>query len=126
MFPGTKTDDLTGQQAVKAEVRTIIASRTYEEWTAIFAELDLCVEPVLGIDEMVEHAQTQARQMIVDVPKADGSVQRQIGSPFKFSQSQPIYKHVGAALGQHTQEVLTELGYSDGQVEQLRMAGVFG
>lgn len=123
---GLKTDDLAGQQAVKAEIKTVIASRTYQEWTAIFAKLDLCVEPVLGIDEMVKHPQTQARQMIVDVPKADSSVQHQVGSPFKFSQSQPIYKHVGAALGQHTQEVLTELGYSDGQVEQLRMAGVLG
>jgi len=123
---GWRTDDLAGQQKLKAEVKKVIAGRTFEEWRSIFAALDVCVEPVLTIAEMVDHPQTQARQMIVDVPQAGGATQRQVGSPFKFSKSQPTYKHTGTELGQHTPAVLAELGYSQAKIEQLEAAGVFG
>jgi len=118
--------DLDKQQAVKAEIKKAIASRTFEDWLAVFAEIDVCVEPVLTASEMVEHPQTKARQMIVDVPKPDGTTQRQVGSPLKFSKSQPVYKHIGAALGQHTDEVLAEIGYSKAKIGQLQATGVFG
>jgi len=118
--------DLDKQRMVKAEIKQTIASRTFEDWLAVFAEIDVCVEPVLTAAEMVEHPQTKARQMIVEVPKPDGTTQLQVGSPFKFSKGQPTYKYIGAALGQHTAEVLAEIGYSKTKIEQLRAAGVFG
>ncbi len=123
---GFKIDDLETQKILKSQIQKVIGSRTFEEWVSVFAQVDVCVEPVLNVSEMVEHPQTQARQMIVDVPKPDGSTQPQVGSPFKFSKSQPVYKHVGSALGRHTDEVITEAGYSAEEIEQLRAAGVFG
>lgn len=126
MEDGLKTDDLDRQQRVKAAIRQAIVGRTFAEWVSLFATLDVCVEPVLTIAEMVDHPQTQARRMIVDVPKADGAMQRQVAAPWKFSQCAPVYKHIGAALGEHTQEVLIELGYSDDKIEALRAAGTFG
>lgn len=123
---GLKTNDLPCQQFVKAEAQKTIAARPFEEWRTIFAALDVCVEPVLTITEMVDHPQTQARQMIVGVPGNRGARQRQVGSPFKFSKNQPFYKHTGADLGQHTGEVLAELGYSQEKIEELSAAGVFG
>jgi len=118
--------DLAGQQALKADIQETIASRTLEEWLPIFAGRDVCVEPVLAVEEMIEHPQTQARQMIVGVPKPDGSQQPQIACPYKFSRSQASYKHTGVTLGAHTEEVLAEVGYSAEEIEALRAAGVFG
>ena len=118
--------DLETQKALQADIQKIIASRTLDEWLDRFAKVDVCVEPVLTVEEMIEHPQTQARQMIVETPKQDGSGQRQVGSPYKFSRSRPTYKHTGAALGAHTDEVLAEAGYSAEEVEALRAAGVFG
>jgi crotonobetainyl-CoA:carnitine CoA-transferase CaiB-like acyl-CoA transferase len=123
---GLKMDDLPRQQVVKVEIQKTMASRAFAEWVAIFAALDLCVEPVLTISEMINHPQTQARQMIVDLPKNNGDLQQQVGSPFKFSRSRPIYKHIGAELGQHTHEVLAELGYSKERIAELAIAGLFG
>lgn len=116
---------LETQQRVKGELQTIMASRSLEEWLAIFAKVDVCVEPVLTTSEMIDHPQTQARRLIVEVPGEDGAGQRQVASPFKFSATPPVYKHTGPALGQHTREVLEEIGYTGEEISQLQAAGLF-
>ncbi|MFQ5612451.1 MAG: CaiB/BaiF CoA transferase family protein [Anaerolineae bacterium] len=118
--------DLDVQRALKAEVQATIAGRSLAEWLEVFAAVDVCVEPVLTVEEMLDHPQTRARGMVVDVSRPDGTAQRQIGSPYKFSRSQPDYKHIGAAVGAHTDEALGEVGYSSEEIEALRAAGVFG
>ena len=114
------------QREVKAEVRRVIAARPLAEWTARFAERDVCVEPVLTVEEALAHPQTRARGLVVSVPKPEGGVQRQIGSPFKFSRAQAEYRHTGPPLGMHTEAVLAEAGYTPSEIEQLRAAGIFG
>lgn len=126
MIEGHILADEEQQQVIKQEISDIIASRTLDEWKPLFAQIDACVEPVLTVAEMTEHPQTQARQMIVHVPKPEGGTQAQIAHPFKFSKSKATYKHIGAKLGQHTQEVLANLGYNNEQLAQLQAEGVFG
>jgi crotonobetainyl-CoA:carnitine CoA-transferase CaiB-like acyl-CoA transferase len=64
--------------------------------------------------------------MIVEVPKPDGTTQKQIGSPFKFSLCKPVYRHVGMEAGRDTQDVLARIGYSEDEIEYMKTAGVFG
>ena len=120
------SQDTAVQQKLKAAIRQAIRSRDFDEWATIFAQLDVCVEPVLTIPEMVEHPQTQARGMIVDVPKPDGTTQQQVGSPFKFSQTGAEYRQAGGAIGADTNDVLTELGFSDLEISKYWEEGVFG
>lgn len=126
LIPSGLSQAAEDQQPLKREIEPIIAARTLEEWQAIFEPLDVCVEPVLTIPEMADHPHTAARGMVVDVPKPDGSSQRQIASPFKFSGSQPSYKHVGAPPGTHTNELLSQIGYTKEGIHTLKEAGVFG
>ncbi len=95
----------------KAEIQKVIETKTLAEWLDIFSPLDVCVEPVLKVSEALEHPQIQARGMVVDVPKPDGTFQKQIANPLKFSASQPQYQHTGTVLGAHTEEILREAGY---------------
>jgi len=116
-----------GQVAdLKGEIGAVIRGRTLAEWTAVFAEYDVCVEPVLTVPEMLEHPQTQARGMVVEVVQGNGRGQQQIASPYKFSRSQPAYRHTGVQTGSHSQEVLRELGYSEGEILVLRDEDVLG
>jgi crotonobetainyl-CoA:carnitine CoA-transferase CaiB-like acyl-CoA transferase len=122
--PGMSQETAVLQQ-VKAEIRAVIAGKTLAEWTAVFANLDVCVEPVLTIPEMVEHPQTQARGLIIDVPKPDGTYQRQVGSPIRFSASDAKYWGVGTAVGAHTEKVLLEIGYNQDDIQRMRDENLF-
>ena len=120
------SDDLAVQQRVKAEIKKVIARRTLAEWTTIFSTVDVCVEPVQNIAEMTEHPHVKSRRLVVDVPKADGGTQQQIGNPFKFSASSASYRHTGSPMGTDTESVLQKLGYRTDEIDVLRKRGIFG
>ncbi|MDY6798238.1 MAG: CaiB/BaiF CoA-transferase family protein [Pseudomonadota bacterium] len=87
------------QQKLKAAIKKAISDKTLEQWRAIFADQDACVEPVLTISEAAGHPQIQARDMVIEVDRGDGSFQKQLGHPIKFSQTPCQSKFTGRALG---------------------------
>ena len=117
----TKPDE---QRALKREIEIEFEKRDFAEWSQLFAELDACVEPMLNLSEAVEHPQLKARQLVTTVPRGDQAPQQQIACPIKFSAGLPAPRHIGAALGQHTDQVLAELGLSAEQIAELRATGV--
>ncbi len=119
-LPGPKMDVL------KSEIREVMAQKTFDEWVAVFADYDVCVEPVLDLAEAFEHPHCRAREMVVGVPKPDGATQRQVAFPIKFSKAQARYEHIGCELGAHTDAVLHEAGYTESDITALRENGVFG
>lgn len=97
------------QQALKKALSEAIATKPLAQWQAIFAERDACVEPVLTLSEAADHPHMQAREMTIDVPRADGSHQRQIGFPIKFSVTSCSARHTGKPLGADSRQVLSPL-----------------
>ena len=119
-LPGPEMDIVIG------EIRAVIAQRTLAHWIERFDKVDCCVEPVLDLAETFAHPHTRARNLIAEVPAPNGGVQRQVASPLKFSDAQPRYAHIGAERGQHTNDVLAELGYSQDEISTMRARGLFG
>ena len=75
---------------------------------------------VLDIDETVNDPHMRHREMIVEVDNPRFGKSKQIGFPIKFSET-PWQLRMGAAkLGDHTNEVLSELGYTVEEIEQLQ------
>ena len=64
--------------------------------------------------------------MIASVPTPDGEQQAQLATPIKFSNHAPSYRHIGARIGAHNDEVLRALGKTDAEIAQLRREGVLG
>ncbi|MGH8334825.1 MAG: CaiB/BaiF CoA transferase family protein [Pseudomonas sp.] len=112
------------QKALKNALRIEFETHDFAELCALFATLDACVEPVLSLGEAVRHPQLKARALVTEVPRGDGTTQAQMACPLKFSQGLPEPRHIGAAIGQHTDQVLGELGYSAERIEELRRARV--
>jgi crotonobetainyl-CoA:carnitine CoA-transferase CaiB-like acyl-CoA transferase len=112
------------QKKLKEALKTEFEKHDFAELCALFAELDACVEPVLTLGEAVRHPQLRSRQLVTEVPRNDGSTQPQMACPLKFSDGLPEPRHIGAALGEHTDQVLGELGYSAERIEKLRRAKV--
>ncbi|WP_367254346.1 CaiB/BaiF CoA transferase family protein [Pseudomonas sp. stari2] len=112
------------QRALKDALKVEFEKHDFAELCELFAGIDACVEPVLNLGEAVQHPQLQARELVTQVPRGDGSTQAQIACPLKFSEGLPSPRHIGAALGQHTDQVLGELGLSVERIAELRRAKV--
>jgi crotonobetainyl-CoA:carnitine CoA-transferase CaiB-like acyl-CoA transferase len=112
------------QQALKNELKAEFEKHDFAQLCELFAGVDACVEPVLSLSEAVRHPQLKARALVTEVPRGDGTTQAQMACPLKFSQGLPEPRHIGAAIGQHTDQVLGELGYSAERIEELRRAKV--
>ncbi len=111
------------QASLKNELRMEFEKRSFEDLQACFAQIDACVEPVLSLSQAVEHPQLQARQVVTQVPREDGTLQAQIACPLKFSEGLAAPRHIGARLGADGQQVLAELGYSEEQIGAMRETG---
>ncbi|PRA34165.1 CaiB/BaiF CoA transferase family protein [Pseudomonas poae] len=111
---------------LKTALQIEFEKRSFEELCELFAGVDACVEPVLSLSEAVEHPQLKARELVSQVPRGDGSTQAQLACPLKFSQGLPEPRHIGVAVGAHSDEVLAELGVSVQRIAELRQAKVVG
>lgn len=125
LIDSTFNDSSYTQQRFKEAAQDAFCSKTFAQWLEIFNEdFHGCVEPVLTFDEACEHPQIQARNMLVNVPKEDGSTQQQIGTALKIDGVEPTYQYVGAKMGAHSEEILLQYGYSKEEIEALRVQGV--
>jgi len=128
---GIGREDLIDKQFAKpgsgtdAELETIFAGRTRAEWEAFAAEVECCLEPVLGLDEALDSELVRAREMVseLDQPGAQQPV-RLLASPVKLSRTPADCNRLpGPALGEHTAQVLRAAGYDDEQIDALLRSG---
>lgn len=105
------------QVALKAQLATLFASRTFAEWKAIAEESDCCLEPVLSPEEMLEEASHRARGSVRDV----NGIALVAVSP---GLSEADFEKPAPAQGQQGRAVLQEAGFTAEEVEALLREGV--
>jgi crotonobetainyl-CoA:carnitine CoA-transferase CaiB-like acyl-CoA transferase len=88
--------------AVKQAIQHKIRTKPLSDWQALFAQLDVCVEPVLQLEEALASDLAQQRNWVVQVPLKLNSTQTeaQLACPIKFSRSTLRYDFVGQRLGE--------------------------
>ena len=94
--------DPDDRRLVKSAIAEKIQSKTFDVWCKTFCELDVCVEPVLNLDEALHSDLAQQRAWTVDVPLSlDASEsEKQLACPIKFSRSKAQYRYIGQNLGE--------------------------
>lgn len=117
-------DDLSGRALeldAVPEVAAIFKTRTLAEWMALFQTTDACVEPVQEFAAVLDNPQVRHRGLItsMDVP-GFGPIPA-VGSVFVFAQDRASHPPV---LGEHTADVLGNLGLSRDEIAALEQAGV--
>jgi alpha-methylacyl-CoA racemase len=104
---------------VKARIAARVGERTLDEWLDTFDGVDACVSAVLSLDEVPTHPQHVARQSFVTL---DGL--RQPAATPRFDRTPPGVPRPAARWGQHTREVLAELGLGAKEIDDLARARV--
>jgi len=113
---------------VKEDIKGVLKSKTRDEWMEIFKDKDVCVEPVLSLKEaLLEDEHVHDRKMVVDVnvPTAKDKKIKQIATPIKLSKCPVKYENAGYPLGYHTEKIITSLGFTKEEFEQMNKDGVF-
>jgi crotonobetainyl-CoA:carnitine CoA-transferase CaiB-like acyl-CoA transferase len=96
--------------ALTGVLEPVFAMATAGDWLARLGAAGVPAGPISGIADMVAHPQTLAREMVVETPHHDGTMVRTLGLPLKFSRTPGGLARGVPHLGQHTDEVLAELG----------------
>jgi crotonobetainyl-CoA:carnitine CoA-transferase CaiB-like acyl-CoA transferase len=127
-------EDFSEHQYAEGDKREEIAqyfketflTKTRDEWVEILRQEDTCVAPVYSPDEVVADPHLIARGMIVEVDHPTMGRAKQIGSMIKLSESPFQARSWSQRFGQHTDEILMELGYDRSRLEELRKADIIG
>ena len=106
------------------ELEKLFSTKTRAEWMATFEGRDVCVGPVNTFSETFADEQFLARDMIFEADVPGAGPWKHIGNPLKLgAASESAMRLPPPGMGEHTNDVLTELGMLD-RVEELRAAGV--
>lgn len=104
-------------------LKAIFKTRTRDEWLAELAEIDACVGPVYDISEALNDAQAQARDVSVS-GNIDGEPFHSLASFPRISDVTIEQRYAPPRLGEHTEELLREVGYSNAEIARFRGEGI--
>ena len=114
--------DMDNWPAMQEQMSEIIKGKTRDQWDAVFAGVDVCYAPVLAMSEVRHHPHHQARGTFID----DGEYWQPAPAP-RFSRTQAELRGPSARLGQHTEDILREFGFSDRDIaEKLASKAIVG
>ena len=110
------------QAVIHKRLEEIFLQKTRDEWVAELAHLDACFGPVNDIAEAMVDPQVRARDMVREVPTPSGPVNT-IGNPLKLRGVEEPPLRAAPGLGEHTEQVLKEAGFSPEEIASLRGGG---
>lgn len=101
-----------------------LIKKTNKEWEALLDEAGVANGPILHIDEVFQDPQVLHQKMLLEMDHPKVGKIKTLGFPVKLSQTPARLKSPPPYMGQHTEEVLQELGYSPREIEIMRKEGV--
>ncbi len=114
---------ISNRLALEGELEGYFKGRTTSEWIVLFEDAGVPVGPVLSVDEMHEHPQTLAREMVTETEHPVAGPVKTIGLPVKFHSTPGGVTRPAPVFGEHSREVLTDLGYTDCDIDGMLRSG---
>ncbi len=116
----------TGSQGeeVVSQLEKIFLAKTRDEWVKYLEGFEICHGPVNDFRETFSDPQVLHREMVLEVDHPTEGRIKQVGFPIKFSETPGHIRLPSPGYGEHTKEVLQELGYTEGKIEALAKSGV--
>ncbi|MFC1980881.1 CaiB/BaiF CoA transferase family protein [Chloroflexota bacterium] len=113
----------TRKQEIWSSLRDIFLTKTRDEWFELLRDKNIPIGRVYRIDELTSDPHVLDRQMVMQVCHPVLGNAKQVGIATKLSNTPGKIRFLAPILGEHTKEVLLELGYTGERIEKLDRAG---
>jgi len=116
----------TGPQGdeVVSQLEEIFRTKTKDEWVEYLEKFEICHGPVNDFQETFSDPQVLHRRMVLEADHPTEGRIKQVGFPIKLSETPGRMRLPSPGYGEHTREVLRELGYTGEDIEVLEKSGV--
>lgn len=113
-------------EEISAHLRQVFLTKTRDEWFDLLAEKDVPAGKVYTMDEAFSDPQMLQRQMVIEIDHPTLGKVKQVGIAIKLSETPGKVRSLSPLFGEHTEEVLLELGYNREEIGKLRQTGAIG
>jgi crotonobetainyl-CoA:carnitine CoA-transferase CaiB-like acyl-CoA transferase len=108
------------KERVVAQMTEIFKTKTKEEWFLLLSPKDIPITPVNNLDEVFSNPHVLHRRMVEEIYHPKLGKVKQVGIPTKFSRTPGKIRRTAPLPGQHTCEILKDLGYSQSKINSLK------
>ena len=122
----TNTKRVENRAACVETLSEIFETKTVAEWVEVISDAGVPCGPINTVSQVINDAQVQARNMIVDMPHPNVPDLRVPNSPLKLEATPSSIRRPPPLLGEHNEELLAEQGYDAAKISELRDKGVIG
>ncbi|HEY2071093.1 MAG TPA: CaiB/BaiF CoA-transferase family protein [Rhizomicrobium sp.] len=122
----TNAERVGHRELVVAILKPILATRSTAAWIAALEAANVPCGPINRVDQVFEEPQAIARGLTVSMAHKEAGPIDLVASPLRLEKTPPDYRSAPPTLGQHTEEVLRELGLEPTEIARLAEDGVIG
>ena len=117
---------MTNRASLAALMSAATATFTRDELLAALESAGVPAGPINSVADVFADPQVVHRGLRLDLPRAGGGTVPTVRTPIRMSETPLAYERASPRLGEHTADVLAELGYAPTEIERLRADRVVG
>jgi len=120
---GSAPSRVEHRQALMPTIRALTAARTVDDWIETLGAAGVPCGRIRNVAEVCTHPQLIERGKLVEHPHPTAGTLKMIGQPIELSDTPSVVDRAPPLLGEHTDDVLREVGYTDAEIQGFRTSG---